>query len=87
MAHEIIHDTGDAIVAIREGVDVASKTVELADVMSGKVPGRRSADDIIFYKSVGTALQDVVTAEMLLRGALQKQQYVPMPAGVVTITR
>lgn len=87
MAHEIIHDTGDAIVAIKEGVDVAGKTVELADVMSGKVPGRRSADDIIFYKSVGTALQDVVTAEMLLRGALQKQQYVPMPAGVVTITR
>lgn len=87
MAEEIIHDTGDAIVAIKEGVDVAAKTVELADVVGGRVPGRRSPDDIIFYKSVGTALQDVVTAEMLLRAALATKRYVPMPAGVVTITR
>ena len=87
MAEEIVHDTGDAIVAIKEGVDVAAKTVELADVVGGRVPGRRSPDDIVFYKSVGTALQDVVTAEMLLRAALATQRYVAMPAGVVTITR
>lgn len=87
MAEEIVHDTGDAIVATREGVDVAAKTVELADVVGERVPGRRSPDDIIFYKSVGTALQDVVTAEMLLRAALATKRYVPMPAGVVTITR
>ena len=87
MREEIVHDTGDAIVATKAGVDVAGKTVELADVMNGTLPGRRSPDDIIFYKSVGSALQDVVTAEMLLRGALETQRYVPMPAGVVTITR
>lgn len=87
MAAEIIHDTGDAIAAIKGGVDVAAKTVELADVMSGKIPGRRSPDDILFYKSVGTALQDVVIAEMLLHGALETKRYLPMPADVVTITR
>ena len=87
MAHEIVHDTGDAIVAKREGVDVMAKTVELADVMSGRVSGRSSDDDIVIYKSVGTALQDVVTAEMLFREALVTGRYTQMPEGVVTITR
>lgn len=87
MAEEVLHETGDAITAAKAGVNMAAKTVELADVVSGKVPGRRSPDDIIFYKSVGTALQDVVIAEMLLRSALETNRYVSMPADVVTITR
>lgn len=87
MVEEILHDTGDALQAIKAGVDVAAKTVGLADVVSGRAPGRRSPEDIIIYKSVGSALQDVVTAEMLLRRARETERYVPMPAGIVTITR
>jgi ornithine cyclodeaminase/alanine dehydrogenase-like protein (mu-crystallin family) len=41
----------------------------------------------VIYKSVGTALQDVVTAEMLLREALSSNRYQLIPAGVVTIDR
>lgn len=87
MAHEIVHDTGDAIAAVKDGVDVAAKTVELAEVMAGLHPGRVDAEDIVIYKSVGTALQDVVTAEMLFREALATKRYAAMPEGVVTITR
>lgn len=87
MAEEILHDTGDAIAATKAGIDVAGKTVELADVVGGKVPGRSSPEDIVVYKSVGTALQDVAIAEMLLRSALEAKRYVEMPAGIVTITR
>mgnify|MGYP001196896181 CR=1 FL=1 len=87
MSEEIVHDTGDAIAAAKAGVDVAGKTVDLADVISGRVVGRRSAADVIFYKSVGTALQDVVTAEMLLRTALATKRYAPMSERVMTITR
>ncbi len=87
MPEEVLHETGDALVATREGVDVAGKTVSLAEVVSGQVPARRSASDIVIYKSVGTALQDVVTAEMLLREALSSNHFQLVPAGIVTIDR
>lgn len=87
MVEEIVHDTGDAIEAAKAGVDVAGKTVGLDAVLAGRTPGRSAAGDIVIYKSVGSALQDVVTAEMLLRKAQTTQRYVPMPASVVTITR
>ncbi|AYC31283.1 ornithine cyclodeaminase family protein [Pseudomonas cavernae] len=87
MPEEVLHETGDSLVAVAEGVDLASKTVGLDEVVSGKVPARGSAADIVIYKSVGTALQDVVTAEMLLREALASNQYQLIPAGVVTIDR
>jgi ornithine cyclodeaminase/alanine dehydrogenase len=87
MPEEVLHETGDALVATRDGVDVAGKTVSLAEVVSGQVPARRSANDIVIYKSVGTALQDVVTAEMLLREALSSNRFQLIPAGVVTIDR
>lgn len=87
MPEEVLRETGDALVATRDGVDVAGKTVSLAEVVSGQVPARRSASDIVIYKSVGTALQDVVTAEMLLREALSSNRYQLIPAGVVTIDR
>ncbi|MOA40157.1 ornithine cyclodeaminase [compost metagenome] len=87
MLEEVVHETGDSLQAIREGVDVQGKTVSLGDVMSGQVPARKSAADIVLYKSVGSALQDVVTAEMLLREALASDQYELLPTGIVTIDR
>lgn len=87
MVDEIVEDTGDAIEARLAGVDVAGKTVGLDAVLSGKVAARRTPQDIVIYKSVGSALQDVVTAEMLLRKARQTRRFVPMPAGIETITR
>lgn len=87
MPEEVIHETGDSLEAIREGVDVEGKTVSLGDVLSGQAPARRSAQDIVLYKSVGGALQDVVTAEMLLREALATHKYALLPTGIVTIDR
>ena len=62
-------------------------TVAQGAWQSNGLPGRRSPEDIVFYKSVGSALQDVVTAEMLLRRARETNHFTLMPAGVVTITR
>lgn len=87
MPEEVIHETGDALVAIAEGVDVAGKTISLAEVMSGQTPARKSPADIVLYKSVGGALQDVVTAEMLLREALASNRFQQLSTGVVTIDR
>lgn len=87
MVEEVVHDTGDAIAAVQAGVDVAAKTVSLHAVKSGQHTGRGAEADIVLYKSVGSALQDVVTAEMLLRQARLTQRCAPMAERIVTITR
>lgn len=87
MPEEVIHETGDALVAIEAGCDVVGKTVSLSDVMSGKVKVRNSPADIVIYKSVGSALQDIVTAEMLLRNAKKANLYEEMRDSIVTIDR
>lgn len=87
MPEEVVHETGDALAAIAEGVDVAAKTVGLNDVVAGRIAARRSADDIVVYKSVGSALQDVVTAEMLLKKAIASNRFNTLEQSIVTIDR
>jgi ornithine cyclodeaminase len=38
------------------------KVVEFADLVTGKVPGRSSVDEITIYKAVGVGLQDIALA-------------------------
>lgn len=85
MPDEVLHETGDALVAIERGVDVASRLVALSDVAAGKAPGRTSADDIVVYKSVGSALQDVVIAEMLFERAKALGLGVELPVSIVPV--
>lgn len=54
---------GDLHHAIAEGLMTANDIHgELADVVSGKVAGRRSDDEITVFDSTGTALEDVAAA-------------------------
>lgn len=87
MPDEVLHDTGDALAAVAAGIDIASKTVALADVASGRVPGRGAPDEIVIYKSVGSALQDVVIAEMLFERAKAKGLGVALPASIVPVAK
>lgn len=87
MPEEVIYDTGDALAAKKAGIDIESKTVSLNDVASGAVQGRTSDDDIMVYKSVGTALQDVAIAEMLLKRASNDHLITAMPATILTIDK
>ena len=43
---------------------------ELADVVTGRRPGRRSPDEITIFDSTGTALQDVAAAAVVYERAL-----------------
>jgi alanine dehydrogenase len=52
MPEEVLHETGDALAAIEAGVDVAGKLVSLSNIGTGKVPARKSPDDILIYKCV-----------------------------------
>lgn len=61
-----LREAGDLVLAssaARERLDI----VELGDVLSGKVQARRSADDIVIFKSVGVGLEDVSVAGLAYR--------------------
>lgn len=87
MPEEVAHDTGDAIAAVRAGVDLAAKLVPLTDLVAGRCTPRRAASDIVLYKSVGSALQDIVIAEMLLSGARQQGRGMALPVSIVPISK
>jgi ornithine cyclodeaminase/alanine dehydrogenase-like protein (mu-crystallin family) len=42
---------------------------EIGDVIAGAAPGRTSSDEITLFKSLGLAVEDVATAELLCRKA------------------
>jgi ornithine cyclodeaminase len=60
----------DAIAAGR--VTDAHLLGEIGDVLSGTVPGRVADDDVTVYKSLGVAAQDLVSALVVYRHALER---------------
>lgn len=87
MPQEVAHDTGDAIAAVRAGVSIANKLVPLSALAAGEVTPRQADSDIVLYKSVGSALQDVVIAEMLFAHAKLQGRGLPLPASIVPIAK
>ena len=56
--------------ALRESGDVIaakSEITEIGAVVSGAASGRRTADEITLFKSVGVAVEDVAAASLVLR--------------------
>jgi thiomorpholine-carboxylate dehydrogenase len=56
--------------ALRESGDVIaakSELTEIGAVVAGAAPGRRSAEEITLFKSVGVAVEDVAAAALVLR--------------------
>jgi ornithine cyclodeaminase/alanine dehydrogenase-like protein (mu-crystallin family) len=60
-----LHHALDAGAVTRDDVHA-----ELADVVSGRRPGRRSADEVTVFDSTGTALEDVAAGAMVYERAL-----------------
>jgi alanine dehydrogenase len=49
-----------------------SNIVELGDIATGKVSGRRGPADITLFKSLGIALEDIAFADLIVRRAIQR---------------
>jgi len=61
--------------ATREAGDVIAAGepfAEIGEVVAGTRPGRRSAEEITLFKSVGVAVADVVTADLVYRRASER---------------
>ncbi|HEY1265740.1 MAG TPA: ornithine cyclodeaminase family protein [Candidatus Binatia bacterium] len=70
----IMAECGDVLLAIKEGaIQAGDASTEIGEVIAGKKPGRTSSADITLYKSVGIAAQDVATAALVYRKALEKK--------------
>ncbi|BEV15715.1 NAD(P)-binding domain-containing protein [Herbaspirillum sp. DW155] len=86
MVEEVAHDTGDMIAAHRAGIRFADKLHGLDDLIGGRLAPRPSGE-IALYKSVGSALQDVVTAEMLLRRARESGKGSMLPVSITPVRK
>jgi alanine dehydrogenase len=82
---EVAHDSGDMLAATRAGIEFAGKLVSLANVIGGQRVARTRPSDVVLYKSVGSALQDVVLAEMLLERARARGIGTPLPVSIVPV--
>lgn len=65
-----LEEAGDLIIPIREGLvppDVID--ADLGEIVNGRAPGGSAGRDLTFFKSVGTAVQDVAIGAEVLRRA------------------
>lgn len=79
-AGKIYCDTRDALLEAGDFTQAVEKgafrldqvTGELGEAFLGRVPGRESAREITFFKTTGSAVLDVVTAQKILRSAAEQ---------------
>ena len=61
-----LKEAGDLVQPIERGVFARENVrAELSDLARGDHPGRRSADEVTLFKSVGTALEDLCAARLV----------------------
>lgn len=87
MVEEVIHDTGDMLAAAAAGVEYSTKMVSLAAVISGQATGRISDNCIVLYKSVGSAMQDLVVAETCMRRAEAVSLGTKLPVTITSVQK
>lgn len=87
VAEEVLHQSGDLVAARAAGIDAESKTVSLADLVSGRHPGRIDDGQLVVYKSVGSAVQDLAVASMCLRNAERVRLPVTLPVTIQPVRK
>jgi ornithine cyclodeaminase/alanine dehydrogenase-like protein (mu-crystallin family) len=65
-----LEETGDLIQPMQARLfDESHICGELGEVVLGRIPGRRSHEEITYFKSVGIAVQDALAAQVVLTNA------------------
>ncbi|MFV0319220.1 MAG: ornithine cyclodeaminase family protein [Microbacterium sp.] len=82
---EVLHDSGDMIVAREQGIEVDATTVSLHDLLGGSAT--RPEHGIAIYKSTGSGFQDIVLAELLYDRAVAQGIGTPLPVGILSIRK
>jgi ornithine cyclodeaminase/alanine dehydrogenase len=68
---QVLQEAGDFLAAIQSGAIDGSKVhADLAEIVTGAKKGRASDAQITLFKSVGMAIEDVITASFIYRKAV-----------------
>ena len=63
-------EAGDLLQPLEQGLITRDRIEgELSDLVSGRATGRRGADEITLFKSVGTAIEDLAAARLIVEAA------------------
>jgi alanine dehydrogenase len=69
---QLIAESGDIAAAVREGFVRTPEVVSLAEFAAGRRQASWPPDDLVVFKSVGTAVQDLAVAEALYQACRQE---------------
>jgi alanine dehydrogenase len=65
-------ESGDVVLGMREQRFGESHVAgELGEVVLGRIAGRQASDEVTIFKSLGMAVEDVVTADLVFRKAIE----------------
>ncbi|MEK6237337.1 MAG: hypothetical protein N2C14_21715, partial [Planctomycetales bacterium] len=74
-----MEEAGDLLQPLHRGlIEQTHFCTELGEIVLNRSPGRRSADEITLFKSVGVAIQDLCAAERVLEGAKRLGLGIPL---------
>jgi alanine dehydrogenase len=73
-------EAGDILLAQNDGAAVTI-AAELGDICDGRSPGRRPDDRVTIFKSLGLAVEDVVSAALVVRRARELRAGTPIELG------
>ena len=76
---EVVHETGDMLAATAAGVSFDAKLASLNALVTGEIALRLVTARRRLFKSIGSALQDIVVAELAYNRAMALGLAVPSP--------
>ena len=68
-----MNEAGDFLIPKKEGA-IGDDHIqgEIGEIVIGKIPGRKTPEEITLFKSLGLAIEDIASAEHIYRKALGK---------------
>jgi ornithine cyclodeaminase len=73
MKEHALEEAGDLIIPLQQGRITADSIVgELGGLVLGEFPGRTSAEELTFFKSVGNAVQDIAVGNYAFAAAREQ---------------
>lgn len=69
----VLAEAGDVLVPLNAGqISTANFTGDIGAVFNGSLSGRQNDEEIIFFKTVGIAAQDLITSKSIYDQAVQQ---------------
>ena len=66
-----VNESGDYLLALKDGAKVEIKA-ELGEILIGSAKGRTSPEEITLFKSLGLAIEDLASAQLLYEKGMRQ---------------